>query len=121
MSRAAAMTRQAISPRLAIRIFRNTLFLLPRRLHAHRLELLYPGGLSLFKERSNTFLALGRDADFGDAFRRVGNCRVVRSVGGNAADQVFDLGLRRSPTDDEVAEKRVHRAVEFFLRRDIRQ
>src|SRR5258708_40299362 len=67
MSRAAVMTRQAISPRLAMRILRNTLLLLPRRLYAHRLEILDPGRFPLLEERRDAFLAFGGNPDLGDA------------------------------------------------------
>src|SRR5512144_629030 len=77
-ARAAAITRQAISPRLAMRILRNTLFLLPPRLHLHGLELLHPGGLTLLQERGDALAAFRRDADLGDAPGGVGDHRVVR-------------------------------------------
>src|SRR5512135_3819452 len=108
---AAAITRQAISPRLAMRILRNTLLLLARRLHAHRLEVLHPGGLALLEERSDALLALGRDADLGDAPRGVGDERVVGGASGDCAHEVLDLAVRFASAQHEVAEQRVDRAV----------
>src|SRR5436190_17357991 len=77
MPRAAAMTRQAISPRLAMRILRNTLLLLPRRLDAHRLEIPDPGRFSLFEERRDAFPAFSGNADLGDALGGVGDHRFI--------------------------------------------
>src|SRR6185436_985187 len=91
MSRAAVMTRQAISPRLAMRILRNTLLLLPRRLDAHRLEILHPRRLALLEERGDAFLAFGRDADLGDALGGIGDHRIVERPRRHGADQVLDL------------------------------
>src|SRR5260221_14477860 len=87
MARAAAIPRQAISPRLAMRILRNTLLLLLRRLDAHRLEILHPGGLAFLQERGDALPALGRDADLGDALRGVGDHGIVQRARGNAAQQ----------------------------------
>src|SRR5262245_36667077 len=77
MARAPRMTRQAISPRLATRILRNTLFPLARGFYAHRLELLHPGGFALLQERGDALLAFGRHADLGDALRGVIDHRVI--------------------------------------------
>src|SRR5512134_198752 len=84
MRRAVFATRQAISPRFAIRILRNTLGL-PRG----------PGGLALLEERSDSFLAFGGDTDLGDALRGVVDHRVVDAPGRNGADQVLDPRQRR--------------------------
>src|SRR5271167_2030880 len=121
MSRAAAMTRQAISPRLATRILRNTLLLLARRLDAHRFELLNPIGLAFLQEGGDALPAFRRNADFRDALRRVGDHGVIRGSGGYGADQVLDLGVRLAAAEHEVAEQGVDRAVEFFRRGNIRQ
>src|SRR5471032_3182501 len=86
MSRAAVMTRQSISPRLATRILRNTLFLLPRLLDAHRFELFHPIRLSLFQERSDALPAFGRDADLRDPPGGVGDHGVVRRPGGRSEE-----------------------------------
>src|SRR5579862_190444 len=120
-SRAAAMTRQAISPRLATRILRNTLLFLPRRLDAHRFELLHPIGLAFLEEGGDALPAFRRDADFRDALRRVGDHGVVGGTRGHGADQVLDLGVSLAPAEHEVAEQRIDRAVEFFRRGNIRQ
>src|SRR6185503_19250825 len=92
MPRAAVMTRQAISPRLAMRILRNTLLLLPRRLYAHRLEIPDPGRLPLFEERRDAFLALGGNADLGDAFGGIGNHGVIGRPCRHRPHQILDLG-----------------------------
>src|SRR5258708_30494596 len=73
MARAAAMTRQAISPRLAMRILRNTLLLPSRRFDAHRLEILHPGRLALLEGGGDAFAAFGRDADLRGAPSGVGD------------------------------------------------
>src|SRR6185436_7260950 len=99
MRRAAAITRQAISPRLAMRILRNTLLFLPRRLDAHRLEVLHPRGLAFFEERGDAFLAFGRDADLGDALGGVGDHGVVGGTRAHRAQQVLDLRVRRAAAD----------------------
>src|SRR6185503_20563481 len=119
--RAAAITRQAISPRLAMRILRNTLALLPRRLDAHRLEFLHPGGLALFQERGDAFLAFRRNADLGDALRGIRDQGFVDWTRGDAAQQVLDLGVRLAPAGHEVAEHRIDRAVELVHGADVRQ
>src|SRR6185369_9747215 len=119
MARAAAITRQAISPRLAMRILRNTLFLRPLRLHLHGFEFLHPGGLALLQERGDAFLALGRDTYLGDAFRGVGNHRVVHRAGAHLAHQVLDLAVRRLAADHQVAEDPVDRAIQLLGRADV--
>src|SRR5574341_1026938 len=64
MARAVAAMRQAISPRLAIRILPNT-SRLGRQLGRE------PARLALFQERGDTLFSFGRDADLGDALGRV--------------------------------------------------
>src|SRR6185369_2478338 len=121
MSRAAAITRQAISPRLAMRTLRNTLLLLPRGLDAHCLEVLHPRGLALFEEGGDAFLALGRDADFRDALGRVCDYGVVGRTGAHRAQQVLDLGVRRAAANHQVAEQGVDGAVELLRGGNVRQ
>src|SRR3954468_13392710 len=77
---AVRITRQAISPRLAIRILRNTLAL--------------PGGLALLEERGDAFASLGRGADLGDAPRGIGLQRIVDRPAGDVAYEVLDAGMR---------------------------
>src|SRR6185437_8038173 len=82
------MTRQAISPRFAIRILRNT-SAFPGRTAFH------PRGLALLEERADALAALGRDADFGDALCRVVDERVGdRAAARHRPDQVLDLAHR---------------------------
>src|SRR3954463_9291111 len=85
---AVRITRQAISPRLAIRIFANTLAL--------------PRGLALLEERRDAFLALGRRADLGDAPRRVRLQRIVDRPSGNVAHQGLDARKGPAATGEQV-------------------
>src|SRR5881394_3242618 len=88
---AVRITRQAISPRLAIRILRNTLAL--------------PGRLALFEERGDAFPSLGRSADLGDAPRRVGLQRIVDRPAGDVAHEVLDAGMRGGATREQMVEQ----------------
>src|SRR5258705_11435784 len=116
MSRAAVMTRHAISPRLAMRILRNTLLPLPRRLYAHRFEILDPGRFPLFEERRDAFLAFGGNTDLGDSLGGVGDQGVIGRPRCNRAHQVLDLGVRGPAADDQVAEDRVDCAIQLLGR-----
>src|SRR5262249_28687864 len=79
-ARAVAITRQAISPRLAIRILPN-MSALGR----------YPRGFPLFEERCDALAAFGRDADLGDALRGVvDQCVRDRAASRDGPDQVLD-------------------------------
>src|SRR5579859_2563852 len=60
--RAVRITRQAISPRFAIRILENT---------SAR-----PGGLALLEEGSDAFSSLRRHADLRNALGRIGHQRI---------------------------------------------
>src|SRR3954463_11458657 len=77
---AVRITRQAISPRLAIRIFRNTLAL--------------PGRLALFEERGDAFASVTGGANLRDAPRGVGLQRIVDRPAGDVAHEVLDAGMR---------------------------
>src|SRR5688572_11882184 len=90
-SRAAVITRQAISPRLETRILRNTLVLL------------HPGGLALLEEGSDSLPALGRNANLGDALRGVVDEGVLHRAG-DRADEVLDLRHRERPAQNQVIE-----------------
>src|SRR6188474_2414999 len=106
MRRAVLATRQAISPRFAIRILRNTLGLSrnPRR-------------LALLEERRDAFLPLGRDADLGDALRGVVDHCVVDCAGRDETNQVLDLRQRLRPTLRQVFQNFPDVGVELFRRR----
>src|SRR6185436_9165829 len=110
MWRAVFATRQAISPRFAIRILRNTLGL-PRE----------PGRLALLEERRDSFLPFRRDADCGDPLRGIVDHRVVDGAGRNAAYQVFDPGKRLRPTLGQVPKDFPDLGVQVFGRRDHRK
>src|SRR5689334_15152802 len=85
---AVRITRHAISPRLAIRILRNTLAL--------------PRGLALLEKRRDTFFALGRGADLGDAPRGVGLQFVVDRPTGDIAHQILDTRVCRGAAGEQV-------------------
>src|SRR6266852_4282542 len=71
--RAVRITRQAISPRLAIRILPNTLAFA-----------LSPARLALLEERRDALLAFRRDADLGDAPGGIRDQRVVQRPPGES-------------------------------------
>src|SRR5712691_4872569 len=81
--RAVRITRQAISPRLAIRILPNTLAFARG-----------PGRLALLEECRDARLAFRRDADLGDAPGGIGNQRVVQRPPGNGPNELLDLRQR---------------------------
>src|SRR5439155_14120821 len=85
---AVRITRQAISPRLAIRILRNTLAL--------------PRGLALLEERRDPLFPLRRGADLGDPPCGVGAQRIVDRPAGNVAHQVLDAGVGGSGAGEQL-------------------
>src|SRR3954465_12312189 len=95
---AVRITRQAISPRLAIRIFRNTLAL--------------PGRLALFEERSDSFASIGGGADLGDAPRGVRLQRVVDRPTGDVAHQILDAGVRGGAAREQMLEQLADESVQ---------
>src|SRR5437660_11852710 len=89
MRRAVLVTRQAISPRLAIRILANTgrtLFLLLGALF-HRL--LQPSGLALLEEGAHAFLALRGRPGGGESGGNVVHQSGVDPQPGHRMDQVL--------------------------------
>src|SRR5690349_17188192 len=80
------MTRQAISPRLAIRILEN--MGLPRR----------PGRLALFKESRQPFAPFGRGADGGDPFGGIVYQTGIDRPVSDREDEVLGGALRRRAT-----------------------
>src|SRR5688572_2434222 len=104
-SRAAVITRQAISPRLATRILRNTLVLF------------HPGGLALLDEGSDPLAALGRNADLGDALRCVVDQGIVDRPG-DRADEVLDLPHRKRSAQNQVVENFPDLRVEVARRHE---
>src|SRR5690349_3021741 len=96
---AVRITRQAISPRLAIRILRNTLAL--------------PRGLALLEERRDAFFALGRGADLGDAPRGLRFQFVVDRPAGDIAHQLLDARVRRGAAGEQVVEQLADEGVEL--------
>src|SRR6185295_18061467 len=103
MRRAVLATRQAISPRFAIRILRNMLGLSrnPRR-------------LALLEERRDAFLSLGRDADLGDSLRGVVDHCIVDWARGDTANQVLDPRQSRRASSNEVFQNFPDVGVELF-------
>src|SRR5436190_14845967 len=113
MRRAVLVTRQAISPRSAIRILANTgrtLFLLPGALF-HRLR--QPGGFSLLEKGAHAFLALRGCPGGGDARRHVVQDSRVDSSPCHRTDQVLGHGVRRGCALNELAQDGVHRRVQL--------
>src|SRR5436190_3133160 len=106
MRRAVFATRQAISPRFAIRILRNTLGL-PRE----------PGRLALLEERRDSFLPFRRDADLGDPLRGVVDHCVVDGAGRDAPNEILDFGQSRGTSGNEVLQQFRDVGVELFRRR----
>src|SRR5215207_408052 len=90
------MTRQAISPRFAIRILLN-MALLPLR-GSVRACPADPRGRSLLQECTDALDGLRRGANVGDALRRVLNELIRNRVMGDGLDQLLGCGLRlRAP------------------------
>src|SRR2546430_772435 len=113
MRRAVLATRQAISPRLAIRILANTgrtLFLLLGAL-LHRLR--QPGGFSLLEKGAHAFLALRGCPGGGDARGHVVQESRVDRPPCHRADQVLGYRVRPGCALDELAQDRVHRRVQL--------
>src|SRR5512142_2878931 len=104
---AVRITRQAISPRFAIRILRNTLAL--------------PGGLALLEEGGDAFLALGRSADLGDAPRGVALQRIIDRPAGDLAHEVLDARVRFAAAIEQMPGDRVDGLIEFRRGRERRQ
>src|SRR3954463_6762641 len=104
---AVRITRQAISPRLAIRILRNTLAL--------------PGRLALLEERGDAFASVGGGADLGDAPRRVGLQRIVDRPARDVAHEVLDAGMRGGAAREQMVEQLADERVEPGGRRERRK
>src|SRR5437763_14810703 len=100
--RAVRMTRQAISPRLAISSLANTSAL--------------PGGLALAKEGSDAFLAFCGNADLRDPLRRFRDQALIQRRIGHRAHQLLDAGDRRGSAREQVLEQRFDARVEFGRR-----
>src|SRR5258706_14689285 len=114
MRRAVRVTRQAISPRLAIRILANTgrtLFLLPGALF-HRLR--QPGGFSLLEKGAHSFPALRGRPGGGDAGGHVVHQSGVDPPPCHRTDQVLGDRVRPRRALNELAEDRVHRRVQLL-------
>src|SRR4051812_3568718 len=88
---AVRITRHAISPRLAIRILRNTLAL--------------PGRLALFEERGDAFASVAGGANLRDAPRGVGLQRIVDRPAGDVAHEVLDAGMRGGAAREQMVEQ----------------
>src|SRR5579872_7327349 len=97
--RAVRITRQAISPRFAIRTLVNTLS--------------RPGGLALLEEGSDAFLAFRRDPDLGNAPRGLGNQGVIHWMIGHGLHELLDTPERLRAAGDEVPEQRIDRGIEL--------
>src|SRR5690349_5912549 len=100
--RAVRITRQAISPRFAIRIRENTLS--------------RPGGLALLEEGSDAFSSLRRHADLGNALCRLGNEGVVDRMIRHRLHELLDARERLRTAGDEVLEERIDRGIELGRR-----
>src|SRR5215472_11093568 len=94
---AVRITRQAISPRFAIRILRNTLAL--------------PGRLALLEEGRDAFFPLGRGADLGNAARGLRLQRIVDRPAGNLPDQVLDARMCLAAAVEQMPRERVHGCI----------
>src|SRR5688500_16069484 len=98
--RAVRITRQAISPRLAMSSLRNTSGL-PGR----------PGRLALLEERNDAFLAFGRSADLGNAPGGVGHQRIIHRVQRYGANQALYAGVRLRAARQQVR----HQALQCLI------
>src|SRR3954451_23118775 len=92
MLRAVLMTRQAISPRFAIRILLN-MALLPLR-GSVRACPADPRGRSLLQESADALDGLWRGTDVGDALRCILNELIRNRMMCDGSDQVLGCGLR---------------------------
>src|SRR2546430_15920927 len=113
MRRAVLVTRQAISPRLAIRILAKTgrtLFLLLGALF-HRLP--QPCGLALLEKGAHAFLALRGGPGGGDASGHVVHQSGIDPPPRDRTDQVLGHRVRPGRTLDELAQARVDRRVQL--------
>src|SRR5438270_375075 len=113
MRRAVLVTRQAISPRLAIRIWGKTgrtLFLLLGALF-HRLP--QPCGLALLEKGAHAFLALRGGPGGGDASGHVVHQSGIDPPPRDRTDQVLGHRVRPGRTLDELAQDRVDRRVQL--------
>src|SRR5436190_19542763 len=104
---AVRITRQAIWPRFAIRILRNTLAL--------------PGRLALLEEGGDAFLAFGRGADLGDAACRIGLERAVDRPARHLADQVFDARMRFAAGGKQMLDEPINGGVQLRRRHERRE
>src|ERR1051325_6609528 len=99
MRRAVRITRQAISPRLAIRMRANTLAL--------------PGGLALLEEGGDAFASLGRGAALPDTPGGVGLQRIVDRPVGDIAHEPLDARMRSRTAGKQVLEQLRDECVEL--------
>src|SRR3954447_22099521 len=105
--RAVRMTRQAISPRLAIRILVN--MVLPR----------CPGRLALFKEPRQPLASFRGGADGGDPFGGVvDQARVDRTVG-DREDKVFGGVLSFGAALGQSCQQGVDGGIKLISRHDL--
>src|SRR6188768_2267401 len=102
--RAVRMTRQAISPRLAIRILEN--MELPR----------CPSRLALFKEPRQPLAPFGRGADGGDPFGGVVDKVGIDGPVSDGGNEVLGGALRGRTALRQPDQDGVHGAVELISR-----
>src|SRR5258706_4563491 len=104
ISRAVAITRQAISPRFAIRILPN--MSAPGR---------KPRWLPLLEERGDALAAFGRDADLGDAARGGVDQRLAHQAAArHPGDEILDLAVGLGPALSELLDGLGNGLVELF-------
>src|SRR3954451_19891753 len=102
--RAGWMTRQGVSPRLAIRILVN--MGLPHG----------PGRLAFFKEPRQTFPPFGRGADGGDPFGGVVDKAGIDGPVSDGENEVLGGALRGGTALRQPGQDGVHSAVELISR-----
>src|SRR3712207_3156106 len=111
------MTRQAISPRFAIRILLN-MALLPLR-GSVRACLADPRGRSLLQKSADTLDGLWRGTDASDALRRVLNELIRNRVMCDGLDQLLGCGLRLRSSGEKGLEDLTNFGVERVWIRNV--
>src|SRR3954452_19661908 len=117
MLRAVLMTRQAISPRFAIRILVN-MALLPLR-RSVRACSADPRGRSLLQEGADALDGLWRGTDAGDALRRILNELIGDRAVCDGSDQLLGGGLRFRSSREKGLEDLADLGVERIRFRNI--